>query len=80
MRLHTLVLEGDADAEKNRPHPPAHTKQDYLRRKWIESRPPLRNRSFYLCRMIEEELKGIAIDGSGKITVCAHQIRYARGD
>lgn len=79
MKFHTLVLEGDYKAEKDRHHPPAYTKEDYLRRKWIESRPPLHNRSFYLCRMVEEELKGIDIDGSGKITICAHQIRSVPG-
>ena len=51
-----------------------------MRRKWIESRPPLHNRSFYLCRMIEEELKGTDIDGSGKITICAHTLRYSLGN
>lgn len=80
MRLHTLVLEGDKKAEKDKSHSPAYTKNDYLRHKWIESRPPLRNRSFYLCRMIEEELRGIDIDGSGKITICAHQIHMVPGE
>ena len=79
MRFHTLVLEGDkkAEKEKKEEHLSVYTKNDYLRRKWIESRPPLYNRSFYLCRMIEEELKGVDIDGSGKITICAHQVRLA---
>lgn len=27
--------------------------------------------------MIEEELKGIDIDGSGKITICAHQLHIS---
>lgn len=81
MRFHTLVLEGDkkAEKEKKEEHLSVYTKNDYLRRKWIESRPPLYNRSFYLCRMIEEELKGVDIDGSGKITICAHQVRLAPG-
>lgn len=30
--------------------------------------------------MIEEELKGLDIDGSGKITICAHQIRNVPGN
>lgn len=79
MRFHTLVLEGDKEAEKEKKegHLSVYTKSDYLRRKWIESRPPLHNRSFYLCRMIEEELKGVDIDGSGKITVCAHKVSLA---
>ena len=81
MRFHTLVLEGDkkAEKEKKEEHLPVYTKSDYLRRKWMESRPPLHNRSFYLCRMIEEELKGVDIDGSGKITICAHQVCLAPG-
>ncbi len=79
MRLHTLVLEGDKKAEKEKPHSPSYTKNDYLRHKWIESRPPLSNRSFYLCRMIEEALKGVEIDGSGKITICAHRIHMIPG-
>lgn len=73
MKFHTLVLEGDQKAEKKQEHLPVYTKQEYLRRKWREDRPPLHNRSFYLCRMIEEELKGVDLDGSGKITVCAHR-------
>ena len=80
MKLHTLVLEGDHKSEKNKSHFPVYIKKDYLRRKWIERRPSLHSRSFYLCRMIEEELKGTEIDGSGKITICAHQIRYVSGN
>jgi len=80
MRLHTLVLEGDKKAEKEKPYSPSYTKNDYLRRKWIESRPPLSNRSFYLCRMIEETLKGVEIDGSEKITICAHRVRIIPGE
>ena len=82
MRLHMLVLEGDqtAEKEKREEHLPVYTKRDYLRRKWIESRPPLHARSFYLCRMIAEELRGIDIDGSGKITICAHQVRHRPGN
>lgn len=82
MGLHMLVLEGDQTAEKKKreEHLPVYTKCDYLRRKWIESRPPLHARSFYLCRMIAEELKGIDIDGSGKITICAHQARHRPGN
>lgn len=80
MKLHTLVLEGEHKSEKNKSHFPVYIKKDYLRRKWIERRPSLHSRSFYLCRMIEEELKGTEIDGSGKITICAHQIRYVSGN
>lgn len=80
MKLHTLVLEGDHKSEKNKSYFPVFTKKDYLRRKWIERRPSLHSRSFYLCRMIEEELKGTDIDGSGKITICAHQTRYVSGN
>ena len=82
MKLHTLVLEGDKETEKKakEEHLPVYTKSDYLRRKRRESLPPLFNRSFYLCRMIEEELKGIGIDGSGKITICAHQVRTYPGE
>ena len=80
MKFHMLILEGDRKAEKNKPHLPVYTKKDYLRRKWIENRPPLNNRSFYLCRMIEEELKGVDIDGSGKITICAHRVRHRPGN
>ncbi|MCI8688589.1 MAG: hypothetical protein HFF57_09870 [Lawsonibacter sp.] len=82
MKLHMLVLEGDRSAEKKQreAHPPVYTKSGCLRRKWVENRPPLHSRSFYLCRMITEELKGIDIDGSGKITVCAHQIRLVSGE
>lgn len=81
MKLHTLVLEGDQNAEKEKKeaHLPVHTKGDYLRRKWVENRPPLHARSFYLCRMIAEALRGIDIDGSGKLTICAHQVRCRPG-
>lgn len=82
MKLHTLVLEGDKETEKKvkEEHLPAYTKSDYLHRKRRESLLPLFNRNFYLCRMIEEELKGTEIDGSGKITICAHQDhRYSQG-
>jgi len=81
MKLHTLVLEGDKNAEKEKKeeHLPVYTKSAYLRRKRMENQPSLHNRSFYLCRMAEEELRGIDIDGSGKITVCAHQIRLVPG-
>lgn len=76
MKFQLLVLEGDRKAEKEKmeKHCPMHTKDDYLHRKQMENRPPLHNRSFYLCRMIEEELKGIDIDGSGRITICAYQV------
>lgn len=80
MKLHTLVLEGDHKSEKSKSHFPVYIKKDYLRRKWIECRPSLHSRSFYLCRMIEEALKGTEIDGSGKITICAHQTRYVSGN
>lgn len=82
MRFHTLVLEGDQNAEKEKKeeHLPVYTKSAYLRRKRIESQPPLHNRSFYLCRMVEEELRGSDIDGSGKITICAHQVRPVPGE
>lgn len=82
MKFHMLVLEGDKETEKKAKENPTHmrSKSDYLRRKRNESLPPLRNRSFYLCRMIEEELKGIDIDGSGKITICAHQIHMVPGE
>lgn len=79
MKFHMLVLEGDKEAEKKKEHLPVYTKQEYLRRKWREDRPPLHNRSFYLCRMIEEELKGVDLDGSGKITICAHRNRLVPG-
>lgn len=79
MKFHTLVLEGDKKAEKKEESLPIYTKSDYLHRKRIKNQPPLYNRSFYMCRMIEEELKGTDIDGSGKITICAHQIRLASG-
>lgn len=77
MKFHMLVLEGDKDAEKQRKEDPrpTYTKNDYLFQKRKMGLPPLFNRSFYLCRMIEEELKGIDIDGSGKITICARQVR-----
>lgn len=79
MKLHTLVLEGDKETEKKAraTHPPVRTKSEYLRRKRRENLLPLFNRSFYLCRMMEEELKGVDIDGSGKITICAHRV-FAR--
>lgn len=80
MNFHTLVLEGDRKAERDRPHISVQTKNDYLRRKWLENRPSLHCRSFYLCRMIEEELGGACIDGSGKITVCAHRAHVFPGD
>lgn len=82
MQFHMLVLEGDKEAEKTKKEVrlPVYTASAYLRRKRLESRPPLHNRSFYLCRMIEEELKGLVIDGSGRITICAHQVRLAPGD
>lgn len=73
MKFQTLVLEGDREKEKREEHRPVYTKEEYLRRKRRQSRPPLGSRSFYLCRMIEEELRGIEVDGSGKITICAHQ-------
>lgn len=82
MKFHNLVLEGDKNAEKEQKekHWPVYTKSDYLRRKRLQSQPPLHARSFYICRMIEEELKGLDIDGSGKITICAHQIRDVPGN
>ena len=66
MKFQTLVLEGDKNTEKkcNVKNFPVNTKSAYLHRKWMESRLPLYNRSFYLFRMIEEELRGIDIDGS----------------
>lgn len=81
MKFHTLVLEGDRKVEegKKEKHLPMYTKDDYLRRKRMENRPPLHNRSFYLCRMIEEELKGVEIDGGGKITICARQVHSVPG-
>lgn len=81
MKFHALVLEGDrkAEKEKKEKHLPMYTKDDYLHRKQMENRPPLHNRSFYLCRMIEEELKGVDIDGSGKITICAYQVQSVPG-
>lgn len=81
MKFNMLVLEGDQEAEKiaKEAHPPARSKDEYLRRKRREGLLSLFNRSFYLCRMIEEELKGIELDGSGKITICAHNVRaYSR--
>lgn len=82
MKFHKLVLEGDKNAEKKQKekHLPVYTKIDYLRRKRLQGRPPLHSRSFYLCRLIEEELKGTEIDGSGKITICAHQTRDVPGN
>jgi len=80
MKFRTLVLEGDKKADRGEGSLSAYTKQAYLRRKWQENRPPLRNRSFYLCRMIEEELRGLDLDGSGKITVCAHGDRVVPGE
>lgn len=82
MKFHTLVLEGDRNAEKERKekHLPVYTKGDYFRRERLQSQPPLHNRSFYMCRMAEEELRGIDIDGSGKITICAHQTRHVPGN
>lgn len=81
MRLRTLVLEGDKEAEKLAKSPllPARTKSEYLRRKRRAGLPPLFQRSFYLCRILEEELKGTVIDGSGKITICAHNNRVSPG-
>lgn len=81
MKLRTLVLEGDKEAEKKAKNdlPPVRTKSEYLLRKRRQSLPPLHNRSFYLCRMVVEELKGAAIDGSGKITICAHNDRAGTG-
>lgn len=78
MKLHMLVLE---DAKQvNEEHTPVYTKSEYLRHKRRKNLPPLFNRNFYLCRMIEEELKGIDIDGSGRITICAYQDhRYSPG-
>ena len=70
-----LCLKAIKKQKKERAeHLPVYTPNAYLRRKQIESQAPLKNRSFYLCRMIEEYLKGIDIDGSGKITICAHQV------
>ena len=82
MRFQPLVLEGDKRAEKNMKEEflPAYTKSAYSRRKLRERRPPLYNRSFYLCRMIEESLKGTELDGSGKIIVCAHHNRLVPGN
>lgn len=82
MRFRTLVLEGDKKAEVKRKeeHLPVYTKSAYLHRKQVQNQPPLHNRSFYLCRMIEEELKGTVIDGSGKITICAHQVHLVPGN
>ena len=80
MKFNTLVLESDKETEK-KAHLPVRTTSDYLRRKRRENLPPLINRSFFLCRIVEEELKGIDLDGSGKITICAHDIRtYPRED
>lgn len=82
MKFRMLVLEGDREAEKRAEteHPPAYTKSEYLRRKRRQGMMPLFNRSFFLCRMIAEELKGIEIDGSGKITICAHQVHTYPGE
>ena len=82
MKFHTLILEGDKEAEKKAKdaHLPVSSKSEYLRRKKRESLLPLFNRSFYLCRMIEEELGGIDLDGSGKITICAHNIYTYPGE
>lgn len=82
MKLRTLVLEGDKEAERKAKNEfsPVHTKSEYLRRKRRQSLPPLFNRSHYLCRMVEEELRGIEIDGSGKITICAHRNRVYPGE
>lgn len=80
MRFHTLILEGKHETENDEIHASVYTKKDYLWRKYIKNQIPLRNRSFYLCRMLEEELKGVSIDGSGKITVCAHQAHYHPGN
>lgn len=82
MKLRTLVLEGDKEAERKarEEHLPARTKSEYLRRKRREGLPPLFQRGFYLCRMIEEELKGLDLDGSGQITVCAHNDRRYPGE
>ena len=82
MKFQTLILEGDKNTEKNCniENFPVNTKSAYLHRKWMESRLPLYSRSFYLCRMIEEELRGIDIDGSEKITICAHQNRLHPGN
>lgn len=33
-----------------------------------------------MCRMIEEELGGIDLDGSGKITICAHNVHTYPGE
>ena len=73
MKFHKLILEGDKDIE-NKITKDLHinTKNQYLNYKLNKRKIPLYNRSFYICRMIEEELKGIEIDGSGKITVCAY--------
>ncbi|HIZ56280.1 hypothetical protein [Flavonifractor sp. An306] len=82
MKFHTLVLEGDKNTEKEQKTEnfPGYSKSAYLHRKQIDNRPPLFNRSFYLCRIIEEELRGIDIDGSRTITICAHQNRLRPGN
>lgn len=82
MKFRMLVLEGDKEAERQVKENPrsVYTKSDYLRRKRRMGLPSLFNRSFYLCRMIEEELKGIEIDGSGKITICAHRVHMYPGE
>lgn len=82
MKLHTLVLEDGEDganAGANQIQEPVRTRADYLRRKQLESRPSLRCRSFGLCRMIEEALRGTDLDGSGKLTVYAGQDRLFPG-
>lgn len=84
MKFYTLVLEGDKNTEKETEQKtenlPRYSKSAYLHRKQIENRPPLFNRSFHLCRIIEEELRGIDIDGSKTITICAHQNRLHPGN
>lgn len=82
MKFNMLVLEGVKEAEKiaKAAHTPVDSKGEYLRRKRRKSLPPLSSRSFYLCRMIEEELKDIDLDGSGKITICAHNVRAYPGE
>ena len=50
MKFRKLVLEGNRNAEKEQKekHLPAYTKSDYLRRKRLQSQPPLHARSFYI--------------------------------
>lgn len=50
MKFHTLELKGDQNAEKKKEHLPAYTKQEYLRRKRREDRPPLHNRRWDTAR------------------------------